>query len=519
MRLKTYIIKKYCEIVLRYLIIILISIYFLSYFLRENLLESFARIGNLFYRMYPLDISILPQVLQSLIETISIAFFSSIFALVTSLVILPFTNNFIFNISTFPKVVNILLSVFRTLPSLIIASILVALFGVGKFSGFLALYFISTLMATKILKEYSEEVAQRHLDSAKCLGLTTFNLYYLAIVRNIKDKIFSVFFLTLESNIRGASILGLVGAGGIGQLLWKELNHLRYDRVALIILLLVVTIGIIDLSSYYFRHKKDRIVTTFKIYRRNTSLKKMFYIILLLGSLLYVIDTLNLSEERLNKGLLNIKIMFKSMLIPDFTYFNKAILALGDSILVAIAASLFASLTTIIIAYFSVSKISNINFSILSKLLVNIFRTVPPVIVAIIFFRGFGPGFIASFFALYFYTLGVTNKMFMEILEAMEENLLFSVKSMGISSFIAYIKIIFTAYIPEFVSIVLFRFEMNIKNSAILGMVGVGGIGQLIVNNIEFRNWSRISLLLLILTLSIVIIERISYYIRMKIKE
>ncbi|MBF0848539.1 ABC transporter permease subunit, partial [Streptococcus danieliae] len=90
------------------------------------------------------------------------------------LVILPFTNNFIFNISTFPKVVNILLSVFRTLPSLIIASILVALFGVGKFSGFLALYFISTLMATKILKEYSEEVAQRHLDSAKCLGLTTF---------------------------------------------------------------------------------------------------------------------------------------------------------------------------------------------------------------------------------------------------------------------------------------------------------------------------------------------------------
>lgn len=519
MKLKTYITRKYFGVVSKYLIIILVSIYFLSYFLNQDIIRSFARIGNLFYRMYPLDMAILPQVIQSLVETISIAFFASIFGLITSLLILPFSNNFIFNIKFIPRVVNILLSVFRTFPALIIASILVALFGVGKFSGFLALYFISILMSTKILKEYTEEVAQRHLDSAKSIGLTTFNLYYFAIIKNIKDKIFSVFFLTLESNIRGASILGLVGAGGIGQLLWKELNHLRYDRVALIILLLILAIVVIDLTSYYFRHKKDKVIPNFKRYQKNVALRKIGYIGLISISLLYVLDTLNLSSERLSKGLVNINNMFKGMIVPDFTYLNKTLLALMDSILVAAAASLFASLTTIIIAYFSVSKISNRNFSIFSKLLVNVFRTVPPIIVAIIFFRGFGPGFIASFFALYFYTLGVTNKMFMEILESMEENLLLSIKSMGIPPFIAYIKIIFTAYIPEFVSIALFRFEMNIKNSAILGMVGVGGIGQLIVNNIEFRNWSRISLLLFTLTLAIVIIEKISYYIRMKIKE
>ena len=65
----------------------------------------------------------------------------------------------------------------------------------------------------------------------------------------------------------------------------------------------------------------------------------------------------------------------------------------------------------------------------------------------------------------------------------------------------------------------LYRFESNIKNSTILGMVGAGGIGHLLVNNIEYRNWNRISTLLIGLSLSIIIIENISYLIRMKVKK
>ena len=153
------------------------------------------------------------------------------------------------------------------------------------------------------------------------------------------------------------------------------------------------------------------------------------------------------------------------------------------------------------------------------KVVINILRTFPPIIVALIFFRGFGPGMISSFFALYIYTVGVITKMYSEVLESIKENILLTTKSLGLGSFVSYIKIIFNGYFPEFISIVLYRFESNIKNSTILGMVGAGGIGHLLVNNIEYRNWNRISTLLIGLCITIIIIENISYIIRIKVKK
>ena len=109
--------------------------------------------------------------------------------------------------------------------------------------------------------------------------------------------------------------------------------------------------------------------------------------------------------------------------------------------------------------------------------------------------------------------------MFGEIIENKENNVLLYLKSLGISDFLCYKNVLFKEYFPEFISIMLYRFEMNIKNSTILGMVGAGGIGQLLSNNIEFRNWSRVSIILILLSLTVIFIENISYYVRIKLKK
>ena len=104
------------------------------------------------------------------------------------------------------------------------------------------------------------------------LGSSKFIIYKNAILSNLKPQVVSIYFLTLESSIRGASVLGLVGAGGIGQRLWQELNHLRYDRVSIIILTLVILIFFIDLVSYFFRNYSNSSQLTFDkfIFRKNT---------------------------------------------------------------------------------------------------------------------------------------------------------------------------------------------------------------------------------------------------------
>ena len=301
--------------------------------------------------------------------------------------------------------------------------------------------------------------------------------------------------------------------------MWQELNHLRYDRVSIIVITLVILIFIIDLISYYFRNLQNASQLTFErfIFRKNVV--KVAIPIVIVGSIVYVTKFITITQERFFIGLKQLKVLGNGIINPDLAYAPKMLSELLVSIEIAFSATIFAAITAIFTSYLSSVNLFGKYKALSMKVFINILRTFPPIIVALIFFRGFGPGAISSFFALYIYTVGVMTKMYNEVLEGINNNILLMTKSLGLGSFISYVKIIFNGYFPEFVTIVLYRFEANIKNSTILGMVGAGGIGHLLVNNIEYRNWNRISTLLIGLSLSIIIIENISYFIRMRVKK
>ena len=236
MNLKNFIIKKYINKILASIFIVCIFLIAFMQYDAKTFSVGFKRIQNLLGRMYPVDFSILGELKQPIIETINIALFSSILALFTALLLLPILTNVLFKFKIIPKLFSAVFSIFRTIPFLIIAAILVSLFSTGVFSGFVSIYLINLLTAAKLLKEYAEEVEVKQLEAMESLGSSKFVIYKNAILSNLKPQVVSVYFLTLESSIRGASVLGLVGAGGIGQRLWQELNHLRYDRVSIIII-------------------------------------------------------------------------------------------------------------------------------------------------------------------------------------------------------------------------------------------------------------------------------------------
>jgi len=229
MNLKNFIIKKSLnKLLLVISIIFLISISF-EFYSSNDFSVGFSRIQNLLKRMFPIDFSILNELKQPILETINIALFSTILALFTALLVLPLTTNVLFKLKVIPRIISAIFSIFRTIPFLIIAAILVSLFSTGVFSGFICMYIINLLTASKLLKEYAEEVDIKHLEAIECLGVSKFATYKTAIISNLKPVIISVYFLMLESSIRGASVLGLVGAGGIGQRLWQVNIYYGYD--------------------------------------------------------------------------------------------------------------------------------------------------------------------------------------------------------------------------------------------------------------------------------------------------
>ena len=519
MNLKNFIIRRYFKKSVSVIFLIFVILIVYMQYDAKTFSIGFKRIQNLLGRMYPIDFSILPELKQPIIETINIALFSSILAICTALLLLPILTNVLFKLKFIPKLFSAIFSIFRTMPFLIIAAILVSLFSTGVFSGFVSIYLINLLTSSKLLKEYAEEVELKQLEAMESLGSSKFIIYKNAILSNLKPQVISVYFLTLESSIRGASVLGLVGAGGIGQRLWQELNHLRYDRVSVIIITLVILIFIIDLISYYFRNLQNTSQLTFDKFILRKKIVRVVIPLVIFGSIIYVTKFITISQERFFIGLKQLKVLGNGIITPDLTYVPKMLSELLVSIEIAFSATIFAALTAIFTSYLSSVNLFGKYKALSMKIIINILRTFPPIIVALIFFRGFGPGAISSFFALYIYTVGVMTKMYNEVIEGINNNVLLMTKSLGLGSFVSYIKIIFNGYFPEFITIVLYRFEANIKNSTILGMVGAGGIGHLLVNNIEYRNWNRISTLLIGLALSIIIIENISYFIRIKVKK
>ena len=331
----------------------------------------------------------------------------------------------------------------------------------------------------------------------------------------------SVFFIVFETNIRSATILGLVGAGGIGQIMWRDLNHLRYDNLATLILALFLTILSIDLISLWIRSYLDKRSIAFdSIYKyRLYKIRKSVAIpVLFLVILSVIASSLNITMERLLIGYEQGKTIVTRMMDPDISYLPKLFKGIGESFFIALFATFTGGIFALILSYFTAFNVGpSKRLSLVLKGFVNILRTFPPIIVAIIFFRGVGPGPLAGGLALSIYTTGVLTKMYSEVLESTPKSIGESVLVTGATRFEAYRHGIFPQTFGNFISLLLYRMESNIRNSTILGIIGAGGIGTIISMNINWRNWERVGLLLLGVSIMIIIVDRISNFIRERI--
>lgn len=518
--LKSYIAKNKLYKSLYFLgaIFILIFLGFKVEFNFIRLYKGIPSMFNLFKRMLKPNISYAVEAFDKLIETIQIAIVSSIIGV---LVALPFSLFISNNIAPNRYIAAILSGVFsflRTIPSLIWAAILVSIFSLGKFSGIIALTIIAFLIALKLFREYIEGIKENQLNSIKSVGANSIQILRYCVLPYIFELSISIFFIVLETNIRSATILGLVGAGGIGQIMWRDLNHLRYDNLATLILILFFTILIIDLLSLFVRKyfiKKTISFKSINTYKR-FQIFKIFYIpILAIVLFLFAFRSLNITYDRFILGLSQGKDIILRMIRIDTTCFSKLIEGVLESFFIAIFATIVGGLFSLIFSYLVAYNTSpNRGVSIFLKGIINILRTFPPIITAIIFFRGVGPGPLAGAMALSIYTTGVLTKMYSEVLESQGKNIQDSIITTGATNLQSYRHGLLPHTFLTFISLALYRLESNIRNSTILGVIGAGGIGTTLAMNITWRNWEKVGFLLLGISIMIIIIDKLSQYLR-----
>ncbi|TVY01369.1 phosphonate ABC transporter, permease protein PhnE [Cohnella terricola] len=194
------------------------------------------------------------SVLYLLVQTLAIAFLGTVVGAILSV---PFA--FLAASNIVPKPVSwltrLLLIVIRTIPALVYGLMFIRVSGPGPFAGVLTVGLTSIGMLSKLYVDAIEELDTKVLESMTSIGCTTFEKIRFGIVPQLMSIFMSVTIYRFDMNMREASILGLVGAGGIGAPLIFAMNGYKWNQVGSLLIGLVVLILIIELISNKIRAK------------------------------------------------------------------------------------------------------------------------------------------------------------------------------------------------------------------------------------------------------------------------
>jgi phosphonate transport system permease protein len=224
---------------------------FVSYFDRILTLDDHARVWTNFGEWFwGWD-----KWLKLLGETILISYVGTMIGAV-----LAFALNFFAAANTSPApwlrfVVRRALEFARTVPGIVFALIFVIAFGLGPMAGVLAIAIHSTGALGKLFSEIVENADMKPVEGVRSTGASWLSCMRFAVLPQVTAGYASYALLRFEINVREASVMGFVGAGGIGQELVVAIRKFYYSDVSAILITIIVTVFVIDIATGWLRAK------------------------------------------------------------------------------------------------------------------------------------------------------------------------------------------------------------------------------------------------------------------------
>jgi phosphonate transport system permease protein len=217
-----------------------------GFFDARRFIEGGPAIAQLASEMFPPDFSRWQRWLKPLLDTLAMSIAGTAFAFVLSLPLAVFAAR---NTSPHPVVYHVartLLAALRSVPELILGVLFVAAVGFGALPGVLALGFHSIGMVGKFFAEAIEHVDPKPIEAARASGATSFQVITHAVLPQVLPQLADIAVYRWEYHFRASTVLGIVGAGGIGFELMGALRLIAYDQVSAILLSILACVIIVD---------------------------------------------------------------------------------------------------------------------------------------------------------------------------------------------------------------------------------------------------------------------------------
>jgi len=195
------------------------------------------------------------EILNGLGETLAIAFLGTVLGVIFALPLSLLGAKNIIKKSILRLTVRRGFDVIRAFETLILALIFIRAFGLGPLPGILAIAVSEIGTFAKLFSEAIENTSEKPVEGVKASGGSRLQQIRFAVAPQVNPVILSILLYNFESNVRSGTILGIVGAGGIGFLLSDRIAAYKWDEAWSIIFLIIVMVYIIDWLSGLIRSK------------------------------------------------------------------------------------------------------------------------------------------------------------------------------------------------------------------------------------------------------------------------
>lgn len=501
--------------------------------------SDLGNVGNLFKRMYPPDFGDMGRIVEAMVETVWMALLGTVGAVILSYPLaLAAAHN-----TTKSRILRAIsrgvITLSRAVPEIILAAIFVAAFGPGPFSGILALALHSIGMIGRLFADAIETATEQPREAVVSVGATKRQTTRSAILPQALPSMIATSLFRFEINLRGSAILGLVGAGGIGQIISESLETIQYRPALAAVLVLFVVILAIEIVSTsvrqsligeaanlqlsaqrysflkkMFQRRDARVNKTATAERRLSppwTSERLFRTTMLASAVVLVVAaivTVNVDWFRAIANFDQISIVLKQMFPPSFSGERSNVFT---GLIESFAISVVSTTLGVAVALpLGVAMARNINvrrwFSTFMRMFVLALRGIPELIIAVIFVSAMGLGAVPGTLALSVTVAVFAAKLFADTMEEVSPAPREAVVSVGATRPQEFISSVVPQFVSPFVAHFFYLLDVFFRSSTVLGIVGGGGIGFLLLQSIrvfEFQLTTTIVLGVYVIVLSI----------------
>ena len=390
------------------------------------------------------------------------------------------------------------LSLFRAIPDLTLAIFCVILFGIGPGAGLIALILYYTAAVTKVFADLLETAPARPLDALGATGASRTQLASYGLLPLTRSDLFAYGSFAFECALRSSVIVGAVGGGGIGAELIGSITGFDFQRASTQILLLVLLLAGLDRLAAWLKTRPRALL-----------------VFLTLGLASAWIYGPNFFAFR--HALSVFAEMFPPHLPPEAVASLPKLIF--ETVWIALAGTVVAAAFGLLAAIAASSTLSPWWIRMPTRRILELVRTIPEVVWALVLVAVVGVGPVAGAWALGLHSFGSFGRLFADTLDSAPRQPQYAIAITGARRFLVALYATFPLSIGPMLTHLLFRFEWNLRMATVLGLIGAGGVGQALYEAQQLFFYDRVLAYIVVTAVLILVCDYAGARLRAQIRK